>query len=318
MKEQLNEDLLARYFDGVASENELAELSRWLDSDESHPQILADYHKIWKTSVNETFRPDVEKAWQKVAASTVKKTKRTVMPWAAAIAGILLLGSWLVFFRQEKEMVYLSARTEKATEIKTLADRSVITLNAFSLLEYPEEFSDKERRVKIIGEAFFDIERDENRPFIIEANGTEVKVLGTSFLVNARNENVKVSVNSGLVEFSSPKKQKILLRINEQAVYEADNDTIKATPILDRNVFAFKTKQFEFNHTGLHEVVNTLSKGYQADIRLKGGGWESYRLSTRFENENLKDALLIVAETFDLNLTQSDSTYVFSKKPELQ
>ncbi len=142
--------------------------------------------------------------------------------------------------------------------------------------------------------------------------------MGTSFTINARDENVKVSVNSGLVEFISPQKQRVKLEKDQEAVYEAEKDTIRAAPITDRNVFAFKTKVFEFNETELSEVVTALNKAYQINIRLGAGDWKNYHLSTRFENEKLEDVLVIVAETFDLSLSHSDSTFTFSKKMNLQ
>lgn len=318
MKEELNEQILARYFSGEANEDELAQVNHWLEAAEGNQKILDDYYKIWKASEQDTFKPNVDKAWEKVAARTVKRKRIAFIPWAAAVAGILLVGSWLYFEQNEAEMAYTPVKSEKYSTTKILADGSTVTLNSFSLLEYPEHFEGDERRVRLIGEAFFDIQRDESKPFIIEANGTEIKVLGTSFVIEARDENVKVSVSSGKVEFSSPANEKVLLTVNEEAQYLAESDTIKTARINDRNIFAFKTKVFDFDKTDLSDVVSTLNKGYQTQISLGEGDWSAYKLSTRFENENLADVLLIVAETFDLNLSRKDSAYVFTKKSNLQ
>ncbi len=317
MKKQLNDDMLARYFAGESSEDELAGINQWLEDDEKNQDILLDYHRIWLGAQHTDFKPDIQKAWRNVASKTIERKRIAVLPWAAAIAGILLLGSWLIFTEQNK-MEYLTRNSAKESVMETLEDGTQVTLNSYSSLEFPVSFEGKERRVKLIGEAFFEVKRDESKPFIIEANGTEVKVLGTSFIIDARNEDVRVRVNSGLVEFVSPRKKSIRLKKGEEAVYEAEIDTLKASVITDRNVFAFKTKVLEFNQTSLKEVVNTLNKAYQTQILLDNEDWSSYKLSTRFENEKLEDVLLIVSETLNLSLTTRDSSYILQKKAPLQ
>ncbi len=318
MNSSIDEKILAKYFAEEASIEELTILNDWLQEDDENEIVLQQYHKIWLSGKPKSrFEPDVEKAWTNVAARTVEKRPRNYIAWAAAVAGILLVSTFFLL-QKESEPEYLSLKSEKKQIEKTLADGSTITINSFSLLEFPESFNGDERRVKLIGEAFFDITRDESKPFIIEANGTVIKVLGTSFNISARDENVKVSVKSGKVEFSSSPKEKVILQKGEEAVYESLKDTIKSAPILDRNVFAFKTKVFEFKETSLEEVVNVLNKGYQSDVKLEGGTWTDYQITTRFENEKLSDALDIIAQTLELEVVKNDETYVLAKKTRNQ
>jgi transmembrane sensor len=316
MKKAIDNNLLAKYFDETANTNELAEISAWLEEDVSHEKLLSDYQNIWSSidkSVRD-FHPDSEKAWLNVKAKiSTKKKKTNYYGIAAAVAGLLLLGTYFII-KNKQPISYLSLKTEKSYQTKTLADGSTVTLNSYSLLEFPEEFEGKERRIKLIGEAFFDITKNPEKPFIIEVNGTEVKVLGTSFNISARGEDVKVSVNTGTVELKKSEKIKIKVEKGEEAIYEKLKDTIKYAPIVDRNVFAYKTKIFEFNDTKIQDVVNVLNKGYQSDIKLEGQNWDDYALTTRFENENLSDALGIIAETLELKLKNRDKTFILVKK----
>ena len=318
MKKAIDNNLLAKYFDETANTNELAQISEWLELDPEHEKVLKDYQKIWTKTDKQTqdFQPNADLAWQKVSAKIkAKKSNQNYLKIAAAIAGLLLLGTYFII-KNNQPITYLSLKSEKTAETKTLADGSTVTLNSFSLLEFPEDFTGNERRIKLIGEAYFDITKDPEKPFIIEVNGTEVRVLGTSFNISARGEDVKVSVNSGTVEFKKSKKLKIILEKGEEAVYEPERDTIIYTPITDRNIFAYKTKIFEFKDTKIQEVVNVLNKGYQSDIKLDGQNWEGYVLTTRFENENLSDALGIIAETLELKLQNRDKTYILAKRIE--
>ncbi|WP_304235302.1 FecR family protein [Jiulongibacter sediminis] len=316
MSNNLDEELLGRYFAGHADADDLSRVDHWLQGSSERQKELEGYHKIWLASEKQVmFKPDTNKAWEKVAAQTVNKKKQNYTAWAAAIAACLLLGTYFILSPGKEEPIqYAAIKTEQNQTEHTLADGSIITLNSFSHLEYPEHFEKDERRVKLIGEAFFDIARNPDKPFIIEANGTEIKVLGTSFNVLARDADVKVSVNSGRVEFKKSNDKKVVLNKGEEALYQSLKDTIKTAIILDRNVFAFKTKVFEFNQTQLEDVIHTLNKGYVAEIKLDGSAWENYQLTTRFENEKLSDALGIIAETLDLKLSIKDKTYILAKK----
>ncbi|MGR3812295.1 FecR family protein [Jiulongibacter sp. NS-SX5] len=313
MSKHLQEDLLARYFEGIANEDELAQINNWIQQSEANRKELEAYHKIWNGSNKSNFNPDIDAAWQKVSSATVSKSKKSYWAFAAAIAAILAFGVYFLFNDSPEEIQYLGLTTENNQTEYTLEDGSTVTLNAFSHLEYPESFTEKERRVKLIGEAFFDISKNPEKPFIIEANGTEVRVLGTSFNIQARDENVKVSVNSGKVEFSKTEQTKVVLTKGEEAQYESSNDTIKTAPILDRNIFAFKTKIFEFDKSKLPEVIQTLNKGYLSNIKLEGTAWETYEITTRFENEKLTDALDIIAETLDLKVIRKEESYILAK-----
>ncbi|MFT4733600.1 MAG: transmembrane sensor [Arcticibacterium sp.] len=318
MKRAIDDYILAKYFDESANTKELAQVSEWLEEDPENQTLLKSYQKIWTASNKKVkdFQPDVDAAWKKINGKILVKNKKpNYLRIAAGLAGLLLLSTY-VFIKNNQPIAYLSLKSEKASQVKTLADGSSVTLNSFSLLEYPETFGKDERRIKLIGEAFFDISKKPDKPFIIEANGTEIRVLGTSFNISARDQNVKVSVNTGTVEFLKTKENKVILQKGDEALYDSVKDTIKSAPIVDRNVFAYKTKVFEFNDTRLVEVVGILNKGYQSDIKLDGQNWSDYVLTTRFENENLSDALNIIAETLELQLKNRDRTYIFAKKTE--
>lgn len=318
MKRAIDDHILAKYFDETANTNELGQINSWLEEDSNNEILLKHYQKIWaaaNTAVN-NYQPNMDLAWEKVNSKiSSKKKKPNYLRIAAAVTGLLLISTYL-FIKNNEPIEYVSLISEKASQTKILADGSTVTLNSFSLLEYPEEFGKNERRIKLIGEAFFDITKNPDKPFIIEANGTEIRVLGTSFNISARDENVKVSVNSGTVEFRKTPEKKVILNKGEEAFYESVKDTIKTAPLLDRNIFAYKTKVFEFNDTHIEEVVDVLNKGYQTNIKLQGQNWADYTLTTRFENENLPEALGIIAETLHLKIQNRDKSYILAKKTD--
>src|SRR5690606_22131597 len=84
-----------------------------------------------------------------------------------------------------------------------LEDGTKVWLNSSSKISYPKKFSTGSRKVTLYGEAYFDVAKDKNRPFLIETNGTEIRVLGTSFNVNAYNETVSTTLVEGSLKVSN-------------------------------------------------------------------------------------------------------------------
>ena len=184
---------------------------------------------------------------------------------------------------------------------KTLPDGTKILLNRHSTLTYPTAFADDQRNVTLTGEAFFDVTPDATRPFRIQARPTVVQVLGTSFNVQAYDNNVTVAVRTGKVRFSGGRKA-VLLTQNQQATFEATADTIRRTPHLSANVFAYKTGQLAFDNEPLRDVVKTINQVYNADIRLANARLDNCRLTTRFDKTSLENVLTVTAETFGLRI----------------
>ena len=148
---------------------------------------------------------------------------------------------------------------------------------------------------------------------MIHANGSGVKVLGTSFNIRAYDKNVKVSVETGKVQFKNKGKQTLLVR-GEEAEFLADKDTIKRILAMDRNVFSYKTKVFVFENSSLEHVIKVLSESYHTKILLKNDRIKTCRLTTKFENETLPNALNVIAETLNLNITPQSEKYIIDGK----
>jgi transmembrane sensor len=194
-----------------------------------------------------------------------------------------------------------------------LPDGSVVFLNNNTVLAYPADFEGDTRELSLLGEAFFKVQRNESKPFIIHANGSDVKVLGTSFNIKAYTKNVKVSVETGKVQFKNKAKQTFLVK-GEEAEFEANNDTIKKIEMLDRNAFAYKTKVFVFENSSLEHVVQVLGESYHTKILLKNNNIKTCRLTTKFENESLPNALNVIAETLNLTVSSQGEKYVIDGK----
>jgi ferric-dicitrate binding protein FerR (iron transport regulator) len=321
-----NEDLLGKYLAQETDGHENALLEKWLQENEDNQKELNDYAFIWdKTGgfkKNKTLIVDVDAAWLKVKSKIdssketktasfqpAPKQKRFFTIGIAASITILLTIGILTYLLKSSSPENISLKTAKNSLQQTLPDGSIVFLNANTTFTYPEDFEGDLREVSLSGEAFFNIKREEEKPFIIHANGSDVKVLGTSFNIKAYDKNVEVSVETGKVEFTH-KKKATLLTAGEQAIFEAERDTIKKQITLDKNAFAYKTRIFIFENSSLEHIVKVLAEGYHVSISLKNNRIKSCRLTTKFDNETLPNALNIIAETLNLTVSSKGDKYL--------
>lgn len=319
--QHITEDLLGKFLARETDAQESALVNDWLDKNEQNKKELADYQVIWdKTKeLKQEQTVDVDLAWNKVKSKMQHPKEAKVIPmypkkvWSpariAASITLIIATGLLVLLLTNKKTELLTIQTNRNTIQQTLPDGSVVFLNRNTKISYPSDFDGNTREISLSGEAFFDIQRDESKPFIIHANGTDVKVLGTSFNVKAYDKNVRVNVESGKVQFAS-KKQKTILEKGEEAAFEAENDTIIKQLTYNKNAIAYKTRTYIFEDTSLENVINILSEGYQADIKIRNSALKTCRLTTTFENESLPNALNVIAETLNIKISKEGQKYL--------
>ncbi len=321
-KQPITEELLGKFLAQETDVQESALVEDWLKQDKNHQKELEDYQFIWQQVANlKQEKPvDVDLAWNKVKSKITARKETKIIeftpkkqifftPIRIAAAITLLMAGILAIFLNKKETEIVSLKTTNQTLEKTLPDGSVVFLNTNTNLSYPTDFEGDTREITLSGEAFFKVQRDENKPFIIHANGSDIRVLGTSFNVQAYTKNVKVSVESGKVEFKHEKKQTLLVK-GEEAQFEADKDTIRKVAILDKNTYAYKTKTFVFEDSSLEHVIKVLSENYHTKIILRNNSIKTCRLTTTFTNETLPNALNVIAETLNLKVTPEGEKYI--------
>ncbi|MCU0323856.1 MAG: FecR domain-containing protein [Spirosomaceae bacterium] len=318
--QHITEDLLGKFLARETDAQESAMVHDWLAQNKQNQKQLADLAFIWEQTQNlkQETRVDIDLAWSKVKTKIQKPNEAKIIPllakrvWSpariAASITVFVSAVLMILFFVKKEVELLTIQTGKNTLQQILPDGSSVFLNKNTKLTYPSDFEGDTREITLLGEAFFDIQRDESKPFIIHASGTDVKVLGTSFNIKAYDKNVRVNVESGKVQFIA-KKHKTILEKGEEAAFEAEKDTILKQPIYNKNAIAYKTKTYVFEDTSLENVIKILSDGYEAEIKIRSSAIKTCRLTTTFENESLPNALNVIAETLNLQVSKEGNKY---------
>jgi len=153
-----------------------------------------------------------------------------------------------------------------------LPDGSKVWLNAASSIRYPTAFSEQVRRVEITGEAYFEIARNKNMPFVVQFNnGTEVRVLGTHFNIKAYSDEpeIKTTLLEGSISITHGQKN-ILLSSGNQAQIDKKGDIKLVMNSDTEEAVAWKNGSFQFNSADLESVMRQTARWYNLEVEYKG------------------------------------------------
>lgn len=151
-----------------------------------------------------------------------------------------------------------------------LPDGSLVWLNNASSISFPTRFAKNERRVRITGEAYFEIRHDKTRPFRVLSDGQEVEVLGTKFNVNAYKDEaaVRTTLLEGSVQIRTGQKSG-LLKPGFQAVLKGPGSMVIRPADLE-SVMAWKEGFFQFDRADIPTLMRQLARWYDIDIKYTG------------------------------------------------
>jgi len=325
--ENIPYELIARYLAGECNDNEKQQIQEWI---RQNPDAMDEFSKIWQQIPSAEFTPDVEQALLNVNSRIdLQKTshRKRFFLYAssaavAAIAAILILihvvgtGSQSTAIGSTDGTLLAFTTSEKETQEYNLPDGSKIWLNSSSTLRYPETFTNDTREVYLEGEAFFDIAPDKSKPFIIHANNTQTRVVGTSFGIRAVKDEseVVVTVSTGIINFSAEgKSSHIELKRGEQGVCKHEQQILEKNASPDPNLLAWKTKVLTFKQSPLTEVAKVIEDVYHTPVSVDSS-IAGLQITSTFNQSSLDEILQIIDITLGVKTKSSENGIVISKE----
>ena len=179
----------------------------------------------------------------------------------------------------------------------TLADGTVMRLNSDTRVRFPNTFAGKERRVFLDGEAYFEVVRDESRPFLVEFSEGIVQVLGTHFNVKARRkQNAFTTLVSGKVKVSSG-KDSVVLQPGEYCEINANDHQLSVHEADLMSVLAWKNGEFVFKNASLEYVMNELASWYDMEVVYASADLKNVKVHIYMNRtQTLEEALEIMSK----------------------
>lgn len=254
---------------------------------------------------------DVDREWERLFSSIEKKTISKMktrglflqyLKYAAAVVlGIGVSLSTLYLTNQENLSTvgnYKLVTSKGEKSYLQLPDGTRVWLNSCTTLEYAENYGHSNRSIYLDGEAYFEVAKNKDLPFVVKANGIDVKAIGTAFNVSAYMEDSQLTTtlfNGKVAVQPTLTKQEVLLEPNQVAVYDKSRNKIEVVPY-DKKLFAQWRRGFlSFKMMYLQDITKLLERNYNVVFRYENQGIKKLRFSGSFRNnEDLSEILNVI------------------------
>jgi transmembrane sensor len=327
------DELITRSLAGETTAEEGKNLSAWIalaEKNKEHYEKLKRVFLLGDSYYKKAKQPEpalnIDQEWNhflkqidaghKDNVRTLNSPAKTYSMWMRVAAALLLVvvsGFIVNYFISTNKTTVIE--TADAMQEITLPDGSRVMLNKNSQLSYTPDFGKESRHVSLKGEAFFDVARDLQKPFIISASEATVEVLGTSFNLQAYDAKklLEVVVATGTVKLSVPNvKQEVTLQAGDRGVYAHSEKQLTQITNTDINFLAWKTRKLIFMETDLNTVIETINQAYQTNITIEAKVPATCLVTVTFDQQNLEAVLNVLKTTLNLTYKTDNGTIIIT------
>ncbi len=335
MKQHEYTSLCARALSGELSAEEKRRLEAWLALAPENRNMMDRIARTWKKTEPQLppVVPDAESGWRVLeqslglATGTDRARKseshgffawlsspgnsriRTAAVSFASIA-LVIVAAW-IWKSHAVRYEFKIATTANCEKLEVvLSDGSRVRLNSGSSLKYPNRFSGNARQVDLTGEAFFDISHGD-RPFIVMTDNAKTTVLGTRFNVWARDDQTRLIVDQGRVQFESRRfDHAVILDHGQTSRVVGEAPASAAVPVNAERLLGWLQGRLVFEKTPVPEIVGELERTFGASIEVKGADLARKTVTAEFDKPSLETVLSSLCLTLNAEYRLISGLYI--------
>lgn len=299
----MNKEVLQRFFEGNTSQDEEDQLKKWIETSENNYRTFLQERKMYD-------------ALLLAAPNSLNKQIRNkrISPWvvstAAAISLLLIISGLYLFNLKNSTERYNTILVPPGQRINIiLADNSNVWLNANTKFKYPTTFSKKNRTVFLDGEAYFDVSKNPQKPFIVKTTQGNIRVTGTSFNVDAYSnfDTMETSLFEGGVEIYKNDSKLVLLKPNEKAILT--NNKVAISKIKEIDEYLWKDGLIAFNNKCLEEILLSLEKYFGVKIQIDSAKLPQNTYNGKFrQSDGVDYALRVLQRNIRFSYEKNEET----------
>ena len=320
-------EILRNHRLGLSSLKENQVIDRWFNSlNNQKKSISKEELNSLGHSILKKINVKIDENDKSLPVTTSKKKNVMAFDFSymLKISAVFILGvitvSILVFNHFNIKRDPTSGIDVKVNEIH-LSDGSIVWLKSDSKLDYPDEFDLNSREVHLEGEAFFEVVKDKNRPFIIYSDDMITRVLGTSFNVKDYEKGTEkaVEVLTGSVSVNLSRedgtRESVVLKSREKISYNKIAPSGEKVKKKDYNaVLTESTNDLKFEEAPIQEIIGKLNKAHNVNIRVKNEALNTCSLTADLTNEPLDVCLEIISRALSAKYYQiEEQIYIDGK-----
>ncbi len=308
----MEEQLLYKYFDGCASEDEIKEIKEWFEASAENQETLRRERKLFD-AMNLVCGIGYERK-QKPLRKNYKLMLRECLKVAAIT--LITVTFTALWFMNQKEEEPTSAQTiivPAGQRVNLLLpDGTNVWLNAGTRMTYPLSFATHTREITLDGEAYLEVSHDERCPFIVHTQAMDVKVLGTKFNVEAYScqQRYETTLMEGKVRIGFPGKDESAIQLSAGNKVRLQNGQFRTDSVSDYNVYRWKEGLYCFRDKSFVDILKDLERYFDLSIQLKKAGIAEVTLTGKFR----------ISEGLDyiLRVLQNEVTFTYHREKENQ
>jgi len=313
--------IIGRKLEGDISPEEEQALNEWMNTSTTNKQVYFQIKELWYHKQDQTNNSQAIAAYDKlinrikfaeVAQSQTRVQKLSFrinqfVKYAAILFFILSFGYLSYYFidaeSTNNEVCTISVPKGNKSEV-ILSDGSKIWLNNNSRLVYPKKFNGNERRIELIGEAYFEIEKNEKVPFIVQTSDISIKVLGTKFNVSAypNDKFIETTLISGkvMVQSNDNPELKTVLKPGESLTFDKINNQTAINEV-DTEFYTYWMKgEFVFKDERFETLAKRIERIYNVEITFED---EALKGKTYTGDFRVDDNIYTILEIFKRSTT---------------
>jgi len=305
--------LLQAYRQKQISQKQLDEYyaGKWNDAgQDSSPLADTSKERTWK---------QVQMHIRQSNPTPVKQKRRWITIAGGAAVAILFfvlgLSLQLLCDQPKQELIVKVENGQKATV--QLPDGSHVHLNSASELRYAPDFGRKNRTVKLLGEAYFDVQSNPNNPFIVLTHrGLQIKATGTKFNVKSypNEEQITGTLIEGRVEVSGPQLSEVLHPYEQITYHTKEMTSCKSYISNVEEAIFWMTSRFVFEQETLGHIAGILERTYNVTISFASPDLQKIQYSGKITNNSMENVLNLITVVSPLQYNMTGSHIVFSQK----
>ncbi|HEY6913248.1 MAG TPA: FecR domain-containing protein, partial [Paludibacter sp.] len=277
----MNQEKLLGYITGkITSEKEIVEILDWIEISSEHQKRYSELKNLWVISTiadSELLEtpPFLFPKTKKLHSNN--KFPRSWISYAAVFALAFILGSLTLLLVNRNSQADLSSKYNlievpygKQSQV-TLYDGTKVWLNSGTTFRYPVSFSDKLREVYMEGEAFFEVAKNAEQPFVVNAGQLKIQVLGTRFNVCAYPDDQQFSatLDEGSVMAINISNGKTLrLNPGEQVILDRETNLMNHISVDTALYTSWKENMLKFEDAPFEEVIKKMERWYDVKIKV--------------------------------------------------
>ncbi|KJF45708.1 FecR family protein [Draconibacterium sediminis] len=308
-KEQYIEELLPGWFEDSLSREEKQKVSEWIDASDENARSFNEFEKVWQQTerLRSMQKYDAVQALQKVHKRIHNTTKTSFVEIFKRIAAVLilpLLFASIYFYLQEPDIApeaqqWYTLKTETGMRSQfELPDGTYVFLNSNTSLRYPLAFSGNTREVELQGEAYFDVAKNDEKPFLVNTGKIVVEVTGTEFKASNYTDEQLVEVvlvegSVNLCQCAASGQRSVIqaLKPGDKATLAGSDNKLFVEQVDVAKYIAWKNGVLMFRDDSMEDVVRRLNRWYNVDIDISSVYLEDYVYTATFEDETLIQVL---------------------------